>query len=173
VSRKIDHQSKTFHCVQVIGKSFGADDNLDWLTDEVAKHPAWNTSKSPMILALWHKKTSPQLEKLEEMGVEVSCQPSNLPLQMKSRLLYCIYLCRDRLNPLEEKKTAPKSLLGVRLSIRCSNDEREGKQNARHRHERSSRKVWPKPCFWTGHVFGYDVLWILPLSTSPRLQKLR
>jgi hypothetical protein len=63
--------------VQVIGKSFGADDNLDWLTDEVAEHPAWNTSKSPMILALWHKKTSPQLEKLQEMGVEVSFQPFN------------------------------------------------------------------------------------------------
>jgi hypothetical protein len=62
--------------VQVIRKSFGADDNLDWLTDEVAKHPAWNTSKSPMILALWHKRTSSQLEKLEEMGVEVSFQPS-------------------------------------------------------------------------------------------------
>ncbi|GAQ83777.1 diaminohydroxyphosphoribosylaminopyrimidine deaminase [Klebsormidium nitens] len=55
----------------VVGKSWGADDSLAWLTDEVTNHPVWNTANAPLILALWHNKTSPQLQKLESMGVEV------------------------------------------------------------------------------------------------------
>lgn len=56
---------------QVVGKSWGADDSLAWLTDEVTNHPVWNTANAPLYLALWHNKTSPQLQKLESMGVEV------------------------------------------------------------------------------------------------------
>ena len=66
---------------QVVGKSWGADDSLAWLTDEVTNHPVWNTANAPLILALWHNKTSPQLQKLESMGVEVRLCDS-LPLML-------------------------------------------------------------------------------------------